>query len=234
MKTDLLTAYRPLDSEAEAEWSPEKRGEALARILSSPQTEPINPKLTTGRRRWLVTSLTGIGVAAAAAAVLLVVSGGFPGSSGNTSGGNAIELTGYKIVLPANYKIGKGDTNCTTDLHLNADETKRLITTPKADCPLLIKSVENSLPSGALKLVLPAEVTFTIYVVVDGSTDTVYLPAQLPDGSTVYVTVDPTTLKSWASADGSGVVYFMLSGGAGPQFVQLEQGMRVEPLSAGS
>jgi hypothetical protein len=45
---------------------------------------------------------------------------------------------------------GQG-TNCTSNLHLTADETTRLITTPDAACPLLIKSVLTALPAGVIK-----------------------------------------------------------------------------------
>jgi hypothetical protein len=139
--------------------------------------------------------------------------------------GNAIELAGYRIALPANYKLGKTDTNCTSDLHLNADETKRLITTPAPGCPLLVTSVERTLPSDASKFSLSQGghdgsiiASFTGYN--DWKAGKTYLPAKLPDGTTVYVTIDTGSAKTFAVGDNLTT-----------QLMELENGLQVSPTS---
>lgn len=152
------------------------------------------------------------------------------GANGNTDSDNAVELTGYRVLLPANYKTGNAavaaDTNCTKDLHLTADETKRAVTTPNADCPLVITSVVEDVPAGADKI--PGSNGLrTAYVVITPSTATSYIPAQLPDGSTVYVNID------WTVVDATDAALDQFRA----QLVQLEHGLHVErtsPLQAES
>ncbi|MGH8963552.1 MAG: hypothetical protein ACRDWT_20570 [Jatrophihabitantaceae bacterium] len=139
--------------------------------------------------------------------------------------GNTIELAGYRIALPADYKLGKPDTNCTADLHLSADETKRLVTTPAPGCPLLVTSVERALPSGASKFSMGEGghdgaiiASFTGYT--DWKAGQTYLPAKLPDGTTVYVTIDTGTGKTFAVGDNLAT-----------QLMELEKGLRVSPTS---
>jgi hypothetical protein len=154
--------------------------------------------------------------------------GGHSAPTTNTST-PSIELAGYRLSFPAAYKLGAPDTNCTANLHLSADEKTRLITTPDAACPLLIKSVLSELPAGAIK----DEVRGTEGVRPDGSPAgsadpgrsetyyrltadgaTLYVPAKLPGGDTVYVTVE------WGT-----------SGFDGAQLVELETGLHVESMS---
>jgi hypothetical protein len=229
------------------------------------------------RRVWPLAT-TGIGVAAATAAVLLTVGGtantpsahhtanGAPSPSTDASipapstnpvaaPTNTIELAGYRIALPANYKVGKAaatnDTNCTKNLHLSAESSKRLITTPNSQCPVLITSVLKDVPAGAEKHVLPGcyyhagapedscdpdpGLTLTIYdVTEEGLVQAVYIPAQLPDGSAVYVTLDwastagHVAAKDLAIAQSTSSGQVVVVGDRINQLLELEHGLHVE------
>ncbi len=221
-KTDPFLTYRPLDSDVEAEWTPERSTRVLEHVLSSANSTPGSQRFTaTKKKAWAFSSLATAGVATAVA-VVLTLSGSASqssqttpeatrpaptvsdsistGTSSSTVDGNAIVLAGYKLALPADYTTGKVDTNCTSELQLSADEQKRLITTPTGGCPLLVTSVRRDLPSGTIY-----EAPDTVCQSSDGDMKAgfiggsavntgsgweVYLPAELPDGSTVYVTID--------------------------------------------
>jgi plasmid stabilization system protein ParE len=203
------------------------------------------------RRRRIIGLASAAGVAAAAAAVVVTLVSA-PAHSGSTSheatgaggtgtrptvaahgpelSGNTIELAGYRIALPANYKLGKADTNCTADLHLSADETKRLVTTPTPGCPLLVTSVARALPPDASKNSFSqgrddgTVVSFTTWS--SEQTREVYLPTKLPDGTTVYVTLDGSDVRP-----GQAGVYF--NGGlySVRQLEEFEQGVKVTATS---
>jgi hypothetical protein len=150
---------------------------------------------------------------------------------------NWVELGGYRLSFPAGYQLGRADTNCTKDLHLSATEIRRLVTTPEPGCPLLVTSVVRSLPtqadrvrfsethhigSGAGSSYPDKVVTATIYLFGDGTTHvTTYVPAKLPDGSTVYVTVAGPPAGLDVRGSGRGPAYSLA------QLVEFEQGVDV-------
>jgi hypothetical protein len=153
--------------------------------------------------------------------------GGQPVPSVDTTR-HAIELAGYTVSFPADYKLGAQDTNCTTDLHLSPGEQSRLVTTPDAACPLLIKAVLTALPPGVVKDVNrdgggvnpdgsrvgdqdPA-LAQTYYSPTAGDA-ILYLPAEIPGGPTVYVALEFAGISPASVA----------------QLGQLEHGLRVQP-----
>jgi hypothetical protein len=142
---------------------------------------------------------------------------------------NTIELIGYRIALPDDYRVGKAavtdDTNCTTALHLSAEETKRLITTPTPGCPLLITSAQRTLPPDAspFRYGRPGDST-TVTGWMSLSTYQVYLPAKLPDGTTLYVSLHGSTIAASATDIALSGSYYNLS-----QLAELEHGMHVRP-----
>lgn len=199
---------------------------------------------STGRpRRRIIALASAAGVAAAAAAVVvtLVSAPAHLGSTNEATGtggtsptasahgpvrsGNTIELAGYRIALPANYKLGKADTNCTADLHLSADETKRLVTTPAPGCPLLVASVQRTLPAGVDKFTIgqgdhAGNIVASFVGYQDWTAGEAYLPVKLSDGTTVYVTIDTGSAKHFAVGDNLTT-----------QLMELEKGLQVSPTS---
>jgi hypothetical protein len=149
---------------------------------------------------------------------------GVVASDSPTVGANTIELAGYRITVPTNYTLGQADTNCTADLHLTADETKRLVTTPAPGCPLLVTSVQRALPpdvreQGVDRRNLDGTIT-SVIAWWSQQTHEVYLPTKLPDATTVYVTIDIGTSRTFAVGD------TLLT-----QLMELENGLQVSPTS---
>lgn len=214
----------------------------------------LHPHRRLPRRRLVGLSLASVaGVAAAAAAVVALTTGlghsatshdahSGPTATGSSTGvpktvrptlaANTIELAGYQITLPADYQVGKAiaadDTNCSAALHLSADETKRLITTPSPGCPVLIASVERTRPPDAnpFRIGRPGY-HGTVYGWTSDSTQQMYLPVKLPDGTTVYVSLHGSTIGANQADFGFYGTDYNAS-----QLAELEQGMQVTPSSA--
>ncbi|MCL2780786.1 MAG: hypothetical protein FWD74_04745 [Actinomycetia bacterium] len=164
---------------------------------------------------------------------------------------NRITLAGYQIALPEGFKVGTtdgADTNCTADLHLKPGETERMVTTPAGGCPLVITSVVRSLPADARHSFIAiagqpgsaatvgaagqpgSDAIAKIYVSVAQSK--LYVPAKLPDGSTVYVTVQNVGFS--LARTGDDTVLVQVDGSVSSYFVQqlqqLAAGMEVTPV----
>jgi hypothetical protein len=208
-----------------------------ATAVTAEQVAAVATGTYSGRKRHTGSlALTGFAVAAAAAAAAVLLSSTgtdhdtkHPGAAANSPqtanstapATSSIVLAGYRVTLPATYKLGQADTNCAAELHLSPGEAKRLITTPAATCPLLINSVASSLPPGAEKIVTVARAnggSADLYV--GGTPATIYLPAKLADATTVYV-----TLRKWQTT--TGTVQITFDSALVTQLVNLEHGLQV-------
>lgn len=232
--------------------------DAVRSLDAGPSAARLRPDHRRRSFGFGVVSAAGLAAAAAAAAAAVVLGsththsskgsdltneapGGDPvGSGGPTvpqgSGlpAHSIELAGYRITLPASYKVGKSavaDAKCTADLNLNADEAERLITTPTPGCPLVIGSVQRTLPDDASKFTITqgdhAGVVVAAFIgYQDRNAGKTYLPVELPDRTTVYVTLRGSTVSASHADVGLGGGYYTVQ-----QLQQFEQGVRVTPTS---
>jgi hypothetical protein len=110
----------------------------------------------------------------------------------------SVKVAGYVVALPAGYRLAPpGSTNCNATL---SPTTGTQVIPPGSanGCPLDIESVTATLPSNAARsdhtLVRvtatgSTSTTITFYMVLTRPNATLYFPARLADGSTVYVTI---------------------------------------------
>jgi hypothetical protein len=110
----------------------------------------------------------------------------------------SVQLAGYVVALPAGYRLAPaGATNCNAGL---SPTTGTPVIPPGSanGCPLDIESVTARLPSNAtpwehtlvrVNATGSTSTTITLYVVFAQPNVTLYFPARLADGSTVYVTI---------------------------------------------
>lgn len=70
---EMLAAYRPLESDAEAEWTPAHHAAVRGRILAAPKVDRVDRRLTSGRRGTQWPARIGVSAAAVAAAAIVAV-----------------------------------------------------------------------------------------------------------------------------------------------------------------
>jgi hypothetical protein len=194
-----------------------RRGRAaVIRTLNCTETDNVVQPRRPVRRKVVLAAMA----TAAAAAIVIPLAGiihhgdkadaGRQPSTARVTGSArsdrvSIKLAGYVVVLPAGYRLAApgAATNCNTGLAPTSG-TQVIPPGSLTGCPLKIESVVASVPSGAHRF----EVRYTTYtssgwilrtVVAYGThaslLTTVYFPARLASGRTLYVTLDATSIN---------------------------------------